>query len=41
MLYISDKFQGVWMTNFFRMSVFYRALRRLKTSEIYRNKKQY
>ena len=26
MLYISDKFQGVWMTNIFRMSVFYRAL---------------
>ena len=26
MLCISDKFQGVWMTKFFRMSVFYRAL---------------
>ena len=27
MLYISDKFQGVWMTKFFHMSVFYRALK--------------
>ena len=26
MLYISDKLQGVWMTKFCRMSVFYRAL---------------
>ena len=27
MLYITDKSQGVWMTKFFRMSVFYRALK--------------
>ena len=25
-LYIPDKFQGIWMTNFFRRSVFYRSL---------------
>ena len=26
LLYIRDKFQGVWMTQIFRMSVFYRSL---------------
>ena len=26
LLYILDKFQGVWMTKFFRMSAFYRPL---------------
>ena len=34
MVYISDKFQGVWMTKFFRMSVFYRALRSIRMHEI-------
>ena len=30
LLYIMDKFQGVWMTNFFRMSVFHRSLSFIK-----------
>ena len=32
LLYIPDKFQGAWMTKFFRRSVFYRSLNKLLES---------